>query len=490
MLPALNNNPESADASRKRKRSRWMNAPPDGTIVSQDFSEIVMRRVRRWEQCEIKGNKLNINEGSGVIGEVIAKIDGLNQSEVEMRIVRARLRALNRHVTYLHEYDGAVARAPSPEPVYDSLGKRSNTREKRLREAIKKEQQVLIEKVLTLKQIISGADGTSISLKRGKQEIRIPIPMNKYPDYNFKGILIGPRGMNQKRLENETGCRIAVRGKGMRKRKDGITMPGDELPLHVLVEAWDPEKFEKGVAAIKKLLIPVTEKEQRKQLKELAVLNGTYRPKENLICHHCGATGHRLYQCPKRTVSWKPANVKCINCGESSHITQDCPQPMGLMSQKPGLDSEYNNFMKEISGENEASVKNLGSNKIATPINVSGSHMIGNIPSNPSLQPQYHQPGMIPIGFRPDMMAIPIFHPPSVPSIPAGFTFRPCVPSLVPPPFSKLQSQLSPQLGVHSVGTPQQIPVLGSVRSQPVIDTLNLPKSHGGNLPPWTARPS
>jgi hypothetical protein len=38
--------------------------------------------------------------------------------------------------------------------------------------------------------------------------------------YNFVGRILGPRGMTAKQLEQETGCKIMVRGKGsMRDRK-------------------------------------------------------------------------------------------------------------------------------------------------------------------------------------------------------------------------------------------------------------------------------
>lgn len=32
--------------------------------------------------------------------------------------------------------------------------------------------------------------------------------------YNFIGLIIGPRGNTQKRMEKETRCKIAIRGKG------------------------------------------------------------------------------------------------------------------------------------------------------------------------------------------------------------------------------------------------------------------------------------
>lgn len=41
--------------------------------------------------------------------------------------------------------------------------------------------------------------------------------------FNFVGRILGPRGMTAKQLEQETGCKIMVRGKGsMRDKKKVI----------------------------------------------------------------------------------------------------------------------------------------------------------------------------------------------------------------------------------------------------------------------------
>jgi hypothetical protein len=49
---------------------------------------------------------------------------------------------------------------------------------------------------------------------------KIYVPVDEHPDYNFVGRLLGPRGMTAKQLEQETGCKIMIRGKGsMRDKK-------------------------------------------------------------------------------------------------------------------------------------------------------------------------------------------------------------------------------------------------------------------------------
>nr|GME15536.1 KH domain-containing protein At5g56140-like isoform X1 [Ipomoea batatas] len=47
-----------------------------------------------------------------------------------------------------------------------------------------------------------------------KQSIRIDIPLEKYPSYNFVGRLLGPRGNSLKRVEASTDCRVLIRGCG------------------------------------------------------------------------------------------------------------------------------------------------------------------------------------------------------------------------------------------------------------------------------------
>ena len=47
-------------------------------------------------------------------------------------------------------------------------------------------------------------------------------------------MLIGPKGLYQKRLEEETGCKILIRGKNSQK-KDAAPQPDDEDEQHVLI---------------------------------------------------------------------------------------------------------------------------------------------------------------------------------------------------------------------------------------------------------------
>lgn len=125
-----------------------------------------------------------------------------------------------------------------------------------------------------------------------KKRVKLPIPADKYPEYNFVGRLLGPRGATLKALERETGCKIMIRGKGsIRKDKENEVRgkPGWEHvfnePLHVVIEADSDEPhatraLNRAKEAIELLLVPVPEENdslKRQQLRDLAILNGTFR---------------------------------------------------------------------------------------------------------------------------------------------------------------------------------------------------------------------
>lgn len=118
------------------------------------------------------------------------------------------------------------------------------------------------------------------------------VPVKEHPDFNFVGRILGPRGMTAKQLEQDTGCKIMVRGKGsMRdkvKEEQNRGKPNWEHlneELHVLITVEDTQnraevKLMRAVNEVKRLLVPAPEGEddlKKRQLMELAIINGTYR---------------------------------------------------------------------------------------------------------------------------------------------------------------------------------------------------------------------
>ncbi|VDN25118.1 unnamed protein product [Gongylonema pulchrum] len=111
------------------------------------------------------------------------------------------------------------------------------------------------------------------------------------PNTKFIGRIIGPRGSTVKQLEIQTGCRIVIRGRGsvkdprreayLRNRAGWEHLWG---PLHVLITAADYSeerclrKLTDGVFCINALLSTDNDELKRRQLIQLAIMNGTYRP--------------------------------------------------------------------------------------------------------------------------------------------------------------------------------------------------------------------
>ncbi len=93
---------------------------------------------------------------------------------------------------------------------------------------------------------------TTLPADKAKLMRKIYIPKNN--NFNYTGFIIGPKGTNQKRLEEETGCKILVRGKGSQKEGTSTSQADESDELHVLVTAENPETLAKGVQEIEKII--------------------------------------------------------------------------------------------------------------------------------------------------------------------------------------------------------------------------------------------
>eukprot|EP01108_Squamamoeba_japonica_P001850 TRINITY_DN182_c0_g1_i1.p2 TRINITY_DN182_c0_g1~~TRINITY_DN182_c0_g1_i1.p2 ORF type:complete len:417 (+),score=163.70 TRINITY_DN182_c0_g1_i1:67-1317(+) len=236
---------------------------------------------------------------------------------------------------------GPRGRSPSPEPVYDpSSGKRVNTRDVRMRERLAIERQYLInDAAVSCPVFRPPPDFRPVSLKKMR---KLYIPIDKWPDYNFVGLIIGPRGKTHRELESETGCKIAIRGKGSARSGRDPHNDADE-PLHVQVTADTERQLQMAVRRVSQFLVPTDDDKnvhKQAQLRELAVINGTLRD-----------SSWQPPQMEERT--WERAKVKCEHCGETSHPSGDCPfrgtaVAEEYQKQKAQLDAEYSSFLGEL----------------------------------------------------------------------------------------------------------------------------------------------
>ncbi|PNY13529.1 KH domain-containing protein at5g56140-like protein [Trifolium pratense] len=157
-----------------------------------------------------------------------------------------------------------------------------------------------------------------------KKTIRVDIPVETFPNFNFVGRLLGPRGNSLKRVEANTDCRVLIRGRGSIKDVAREEMmrgkPGYEHlnePLHILVEAELPAeiidaRLMQAREILEDLLRPVEESHdfyKKQQLRELAMINGTLReegsPMSGSVSPFNNSLGDAVSECPKlRSGHW------------------------------------------------------------------------------------------------------------------------------------------------------------------------------------------
>jgi far upstream element-binding protein len=98
-----------------------------------------------------------------------------------------------------------------------------------------------------------GCNPNIINTLNDTSKIKRKIYMPKTNKFNYTGLIIGPKGANQKRLEEETGCKILVRGRG--SQKDGAPpQPDDNEDLHVLVAGENELQVVRACEEIEKII--------------------------------------------------------------------------------------------------------------------------------------------------------------------------------------------------------------------------------------------
>ncbi|GHJ89204.1 hypothetical protein NliqN6_5606 [Naganishia liquefaciens] len=313
------------------------------------------KRRSRWGDAEQKLPGLPVT----VIG------GNVSASELDSYAVHVRLEEINRKLSTGDVVPPERMRSPSPPPTYDGQGRRTNTREIRYRKRLEDERTRLVERALKADPNFRPPMEYQMLKRNTRPQEKVYIPKDEFPEINFFGLLVGPRGNSLKKMEAESGAKISIRGKGSvkpgKERNDQYGNDEHE-ELHCLVMADSQDKVDRCVALINKVIETAASTPEgqndhkRNQLRELASLNGTLRDDENQLCQNCGEKGHRRFECPQaRNFS---ANVICRQCGGAGHMARDCFQkggpaggfggPNPSAGPKTAFDSEYQNLMNEL----------------------------------------------------------------------------------------------------------------------------------------------
>jgi hypothetical protein len=103
---------------------------------------------------------------------------------------------------------------------------------------------------------------------------KVYIPVKEFPEINFFGLLVGPRGNSLKKMERDSGAKISIRGKG--SVKEGKARPDQyaedaEEDLHCLVTADTEEKVATCVKLINRVIETV-----RSPLRIISILGSSF----------------------------------------------------------------------------------------------------------------------------------------------------------------------------------------------------------------------
>ncbi|OMJ17507.1 Branchpoint-bridging protein [Smittium culicis] len=263
-------------------------------------------------------------------------------------------------------------RSPSPEPIYNSEGKRVNTREYRYRKKIDDERNSLIENQIAINPDFKPPPDYR---KATRFSDKYFLPTKDHPDINFIGLLIGPRGNTLKQIEAKSGCKISIRGKGSIKEgktRDDFMLPGADEELHAYVIADSVEKVNKGIKVVKDIVNQTIispeshNKLKTLQLRELAVLNGTLREEDEAglqTCPNCGLPGHRRWECTEQQNV--TSSIVCSICNGHGHLSKDCialSDPAAFersQIKNSQINSDYMRLMIDLGEHNPSSTSTL-----------------------------------------------------------------------------------------------------------------------------------
>ncbi|KAL4252311.1 Branchpoint-bridging protein [Abortiporus biennis] len=338
---------------REGSRSSRDNSPAPNPSAD---SNAPRKRRSRWgdQKTEIPGLPTAI------------QANGVSQAHLDNYAIHLRLEEINRKLRMNDFIPPERERSPSPSPTYDAHGRRTNTREVRYRKKLEDERIRLVDRAMKNDPNFRPPVEYHQQKRSQRPSEKVYIPVKEFPEINFFGLLVGPRGNSLKKMERDSGAKISIRGKG--SVKEGKARPEQyaedaEEDLHCLVTADTDDKVAACVRLINRVIETAASTPEgqndhkRNQLRELAALNGTLRDDENQICQNCGGVGHRKYDCPEQRNF--TANIICRVCGSAGHMARDCtvnkdpnaihaPPSQSMALTKGGFDSEYASLMAEL----------------------------------------------------------------------------------------------------------------------------------------------
>ena len=332
----------------------------------------------RWESSQqyetINEHNTSITHRDQYVPVVIADVPKIfDKKSVDIMMLQMRLDEINQELAFNDPMDSILCDSKFS---YKNLKTNSSeyTKNETLLRQHRLDEQLRVVNQLEFKNVVLAS---CLELRNQRRVRRIIIPVDEYPDYNFMGLLIGPKGCNHKRLELESGAQISIRGAGSQcdlRKADIQSLLEAEMPLHIHITADTIEKVDKAVELLDPLLDPthpIHNEYKQKGLKQLISLSsntdqlinttsGMAINKSTARCTACGELGHYSFICPNlNIVSYKKVELVCGFCGDMGHVTTDC-----LKAKNSNLtDVELANLIKSTFAH--SNVKKPEENKIS-----------------------------------------------------------------------------------------------------------------------------
>jgi splicing factor 1 len=313
---------------------------------------------------------------------------GLSMADVDQFFREQRLDDLTSKLSRNDwEFGDPDIRPPSPPPTYDRHGARTNSLEIRVKTSMQKEYQRLVAGLL--KKLGPMGYIAPQDFKAPKITKRVPIPQEKYPDINFSGMILGPRGLNHKRLEDESGCQISIRGRGTRGQLESQTEEELNMPMHVCIIGDDDDKIAIAIKSIEPLIDPLHpefEAERLKGLEQLALITGTVTAAKERQLRLVEAGGIEEF-------SYTMIEIKCDVCGGRGHLPSDCPNRKKEPTVEDWrINTEYSKLISELSGRPPPSGLEGSSGGSQHPLAMRSVPAVAPPPPRPIRQNHIHHP--------------------------------------------------------------------------------------------------
>ena len=246
--------------------SQYGNLPPPPPPASQDSGPPGERkRKSRWGNERVEPGGMPTAITGGVEGKDLESYAGTPRlpcmwdralTRFPTLAVQLRLDEIARALRTGLVVPPDGSRSPSPPPTYDGHGRRTNTREVRYRKKLEDERMRLVDR--QMKNDPNFKPPTEYLMAKrgnnGRPTDKVYIPVKEFPEINFFGLLVGPRGNSLKKMERESGAKISIRGKG--SVKEGKGRPGggfdddENEELHCLITGDSEEKVQRCVKLI------------------------------------------------------------------------------------------------------------------------------------------------------------------------------------------------------------------------------------------------